>query len=529
MGEEKGKNLPAKEFATTLDILKGVDLVKADDFDYLMEHREQYQERLRTRSMFRSKFEMEASVLSNDVHPTPDSKYWQAIGEQAVMVEQLIQLSYDNAKLQADIDIAVAELERLEEKMSEATKSWAKKKYEARIRKTKIQIEQLQLGDIMQRKTAKERMREVRDWEGLIEALVPQLEFGTEDFAASHPKRYALRYRRKMMNYKALSEDERGNALSHYQNMMDHPENAELKKTLADGNALPMPEILSPTGQPALPEKPNVAPGHHCGFDRKLRIMEKPENSAQIEVAGREELTKDPVVGKFYNREVIRFLFGAPHRTPQCLNVTNFAGVQIPAGCEANAEQPFGFTVADARNIIIKRALEEGFIYVFFIDDDVWAPKNGLVQLYHHGADVAGGVYYRKYFPLETVGMYEDEKKRPASIHGKYQIGDIIHDSLVLPSGLTLIKTEVFEKMIPDWREHKETPMWYKTFNIQQQAQITEDTYICQQFRDLGIDVITDTGVQGIHIDKDLGIFYGHPDIVKENTVVPEWRPYFAV
>lgn len=536
MAEEKGKNLPAKEFATTLDILKGVDLVKSEDFDYLMEHKEQYQERLRTRSMFRSKFEMEASVLNNDVHPTPDSKYWQAIGEQAVMVEQLIQLSYENSKLQADIDIALAELERLEYKLKEAKgpevnerAPWMAKKYEARIRKKKVEIEQLQLGDIMQRKQAKERMREVRDWEGLIENLEPQLEFGKEDFAAMHPKRYALRYRRKMLNYNALSNDERGNAVSHYQNMMDHPDNADLKKTLSDASALPMPQILSPVGQgEAAPEVAGKLP-QTCGFDKKLRIMEQPAKSAQIEVEGREDLTKDPVVGKFYNRDVIRFLFGAPHRTPECLNVTNFSGIQIPAGCEANSEQPFGFSVADARNLIIKRALEEGFEYVYFIDDDVWAPANSLVQLYHHNADVAGGIYYRKYFPLETVGMYEDEQKRPVSLHGKYKMGDIIHNSLVLPSGLTLIRTSVFEKMIPDWRDHKETPMWYKTYNIKQRAQVTEDTYICQRFRDLGIDVITDTGVQGIHVDKQLGIFYGHPDIVKNNTVVEEWRPYFAL
>ena len=47
------------------------------------------------KQVFRTKTEMEISVLNDLKFPTPDSKYWQAIREQSVMYSELIKLSFD--------------------------------------------------------------------------------------------------------------------------------------------------------------------------------------------------------------------------------------------------------------------------------------------------------------------------------------------------------------------------------------------------------------------------------------------------
>ena len=115
--------------------------------------------------------------------------------------------------------------------------------------------------------------------------------------------------------------------------------------------------------------------------------------------------------------------------------------------------------------------------------------------------------------------MHLDKEGFPCSI--EYKIGDVIHNTLVLPSGCTLIKVETLKKI--------EFP-WYKTVGVAGRPAITSDTYLCQKMRDLGVDIVTDTGVQCLHIDREKGIIYGHPDIVdfEKNTVREEWRDYFA-
>ncbi|GEM_PF-4783689 len=93
-------------------VLGDTNLLSAEDFTFLKDHSDQFEKRFRTRSLFRSKFEMEASVLNEDVHPTPDSKYWQAIGEQNVHITELISLSYQSKKMGKDL-----ELKEIERKM----------------------------------------------------------------------------------------------------------------------------------------------------------------------------------------------------------------------------------------------------------------------------------------------------------------------------------------------------------------------------------------------------------------------------
>ena len=120
-----------------LDVLRNAELVSLKDIDFLTDHKENFEKRLRTRSLFRSKFEMEAAVLRDDEHPTPDSKYWQAIGEQIVQLQELITLSYESGKLEADGDLLEAEIEELEDELASGVGGYIDKKLRAQIKKKK--------------------------------------------------------------------------------------------------------------------------------------------------------------------------------------------------------------------------------------------------------------------------------------------------------------------------------------------------------------------------------------------------------
>lgn len=473
-----------------IDILKNTDLINTDEISFIKNHKNEFEKRLRTRSLFRSRFEMEAAVLRNDEHPTPDSKYWQAIGEQIVQLQELIMLSYENGKHEADLDLIEAEIEELEDNLLTAEKDYEKKKIKAKIKKKRIELEQGEFGSVLQKKTAKERMKEIVTWEDIITKLEPQLKHGSEDFELHHPERYLKRYRIKMDRLEPAGEDN-ANIMAHYSSFLEH----------------------QPECKRILPK-----PGH--------KILERPEESCSKEYKDEDEMLKnEEVVKQFFKMETNTILIGTPHRLKSDTNISNLNLIQHPAGMSAMLEEPYGFPVADARNFIVEKAIENNFDYLFFIDDDLIVPRNVLISLMehlHNGYDVASGFYYRKYKPIESCSMIEDEKKRPSRIEFD-KIGETFDDVLVLCSGCTLFKTEVFKRI--------EAP-WYKEILVNGKIQVTEDTYMCQQIRNVDnpvIKTILDTSIQCLHVDRTKGVLYGHKDIVQNNTVEEKFRDGYAV
>lgn len=485
-----------KALISGIDVLRGTELIKPEDFEFLTQHVGQYEKRFRTRAIYRSKTEMIAGVLNDNEHPTVDSKYWQAIGEQNVHLTELINLSYESKKIEADNDLLTAEIEELEEQLKSCMNSIEIKKLSAKIKRKRVELAQSQFGMTQQQKTAQERLREVKHWDEIIEQLEPNLEFGSEDFEIHHPKRYFLRYQGRMNNFDKLEPSAKESVLSHYQSFT---------KMMNDGGS-PLPIEMS-MKNPVIENK-NIPPGLGESMDVNYSTLE-------------EVYEKDPIAKKYFDHKVRKILVAAPHRNEKDGNVTNFFMMQTPAGFTCEITEPFGYSVADAQNYVVKKAIDGNFDYVFFVEDDNLIPRNALVQLIHHNTDMVGGLYYRKYLPLETAGMHYDKDGCPSSIDN-YEIGDIIDDTLVLCSGCTLIKVETLKKI--------EFP-WYKSINVANRPALTSDTYICQKMREIGAKIVTDTGVQCLHIDRTKGILYGHPDIIdfEKNEIKPEWREYFAV
>lgn len=484
MSEEK-KLIPyGKSMIDGINVLKNTKLIKPEDFEFLLEHAEDLEKRFRTRSLFRSKTEMIAGVLSDYEHPTPDSKYWQAIGEQNVHLTELIGLCYEAQKNAADCELYEAEIEELKRKIESETDEIQIRKLQAKLKKKEIMLAQKEFGLVQAEKVAQERLREIRQWEGIIQELHKQLKYGDEDFELHHPERYYLRYANRMKNFEILEPEAKENVFRHYTSF----------KKLIDEN----PQLV----------KPNVPQGFIESTTRRMSSLQ--------------EVTEDDPIAKIYfDKKVRKILVVAPHRDKDDGNVTRFSLMQPPAGISCVLSEPYGYTVADAQNLAVKEALDKGFEYVFFVEDDIVIPRNALVKLLHHDAEVVGGFYYRKYLPLESAGMHYREDGTPGPIEN-FKIGDIIHDTLVLPMGCTLIKTDVFKRM--------EFP-YFKEYTVMDRPTLTSDTYFCEKARQVGVDIITDTGVQCLHIDKQRGIIYGHPEIVdlEKNQIKEAYREYFAI
>jgi len=508
--EIQKEDYSTKALVSGIDVLRGTELIKPEDFEFLHKHVDQYEKRFRTRGLFRSKTEMIAGVLNDSEHPTVDSKYWQAIGEQNVHLTELINLSYESKKIEADNDLLIAEIEELEDNINKSDNPIEVKKDRAKLKKKRIELAQAEFGMTQQRKTAQERLREIKTWEGIIEELEKNLEFGSEDFELHHGKRYLLRYQQRLENLQLMDPEARESVITNYK--------AFAKYNATNGQVLPI-------------EFNNSGDAARAEIEDK-NLVKFPDGSeaptTQINYATKEEMGQnDPNAKAFFDRKVRKILVAAPHRNNGDRNATNFFGMQTPTAFNCDLDEPYGMTIPDARNYVVKKAIDEEYDFIFFVDDDCIIPRNALVQLIHHMKDekvgMAGGFYYKKYLPLESVGMHVNEKNQPVSIDD-YKIGDLIHDTLVLPSGCTVIRVDMLKKL--------EAP-WYKTITVNNRPTLTEDSYLCSKVQqsDLGYDIITDTGIQCIHVDYTKGLFYGHSEMVdyEKNEIRANYRDYFAI
>lgn len=142
-------------------------------------------EALEKNQIFRTRTEMEISVLNDMKFPTAGSKYWQALREQVVMFNELIFLSFDARKLRVEIKILLRDIELEEEALDREL--------------LQIEMEKKRFLLSLQIRAAKDRIREIQDWSD-IKAREAKM-MTTEDLVAvgnhqlvSYTKRWIKQY-----------------------------------------------------------------------------------------------------------------------------------------------------------------------------------------------------------------------------------------------------------------------------------------------------------------------------------------------
>ena len=114
------------------------------------------------KQMFRTKTEMEFSVLNDAKYPTNAAKYWQCVREQNTHMENLMHLSFDARK-------NAVEIKKLERKIDREKDPLEKQLLQ-------IDLEQKVYNQASMELVAKHRMREVATWSKL------KLEFDDGNF-----------------------------------------------------------------------------------------------------------------------------------------------------------------------------------------------------------------------------------------------------------------------------------------------------------------------------------------------------------
>lgn len=195
---------------------------------------------------------------------------------------------------------------------------------------------------------------------------------------------------------------------------------------------------------------------------------------------------------------------------------TAFKGLNPPMNFKSLIAQIYGAHVADARNAIVRSAIENNSKYLFFLSDDVIAPPHALRQLIYRmehddNLGVVGGVYCSKTsppFPLvfngNGIGSYWD-----------WKVGDYFPVT-GLGMDCTLIRVECLKDFL-DFNDECERDdvnsyKWFETIDddefldgINKADQWTEDLRFLDKLKDTKWKIMCDSMVMCTHYNVATG------------------------
>ncbi len=165
MSEKKGELT-----VTPFNIIHQSEILTEKDLDVLNSLTGELKETFKKSQVFRTRTEMEISVLNDIKFPTPASKYWQSVREQNMMFHELVMLSYEYRK-------NLVEIKKLQRQLEKETDDLEKELLQ-------IEIEKKLFISKNQEKVAKDRIRELKEWSEIKEREeinMPKEELGDAD------------------------------------------------------------------------------------------------------------------------------------------------------------------------------------------------------------------------------------------------------------------------------------------------------------------------------------------------------------
>ena len=153
--------------------------------------------------------------------------------------------------------------------------------------------------------------------------------------------------------------------------------------------------------------------------------------------------------------------------------------------------------IANARNIIVKKAMEAKADYVFFLGDDVICPPNTVIQLLSRNVDIVTGIYWTKGYPTRPYiwkGLQRGE-------YLDWKAGEFFEIDFT-GVDCTLIRLDVFRNIEFPWFSRD----WLWNRDQQKPSELaTEDFYFYLKAQKAGYKVWADTSIQCFHEDRQSG------------------------
>lgn len=177
-------------------------------------------------------------------------------------------------------------------------------------------------------------------------------------------------------------------------------------------------------------------------------------------------------------------------------------GLAHPMSASSMMLTPVRLEIGVARNVCVEHVLniKPRPEFIFFIDDDVLVPWDGLIRLFEQKLPIVAGMYYLKGSPSYPLLWREDGKMGYLRPGVDFKVGDLV-EVLGTGCGCLLVRTEVFEKVSRPW--FKTGPSKTEVVGMDQH---TEDAFF---FKKVAVEtdykVYVDTAVKCGHEDRTTG------------------------
>lgn len=169
--------------------------------------------------------------------------------------------------------------------------------------------------------------------------------------------------------------------------------------------------------------------------------------------------------------------------------------------------------IAEARNLMVKYAIEEGCTHVLFVDDDMVFPHDTLLRLLNHNKDIVGAVAFQRR-PEHLPCTFNLEPNDSSLLSAIECLGQGVQPFDAIGSSCILIKTEVFNKIPYPWY------VWGdKSLGVMvKQGGLGEDLSFCIRAKQHGIQTWADTDFVITHLGDEVRVDRAYYEAYKKET-----------
>lgn len=190
-------------------------------------------------------------------------------------------------------------------------------------------------------------------------------------------------------------------------------------------------------------------------------------------------------------------LIGIPTRNQEDPIAANLNNLSLLRGYRTELFRTYGLRVDDARNTIVKEALNRGSDYILFIDDDIVPPIDGLDRLLIHMESdkyhIVSGDYLTKGYKPHSVHLQLNDKGLVTELD-RFADSDLVESNWLIGLGFTLVKTDIFKQLRFPWFQ-----CHAKSQHTDQD--INEDAHFCELSLESGYKIVVDRSIRCAHID----------------------------
>src|SRR3990167_8903241 len=154
-----------------------------------------------------------------------------------------------------------------------------------------------------------------------------------------------------------------------------------------------------------------------------------------------------------------------------------------------------GVFVHQNQNNICDYAIENKFDYVFLIEHDMIFEPDTLNKLLADDKDIICANYNFRSEPRQSMVFRFNNKGELENIPQR-ELPKETFGAGAIPTGLTLIKTEVFKKLTK--------PYFFYEYNSEGKMESSQDVYFCQKAREAGLSVWANPKIETAHLGECL-------------------------